>query len=161
MFHYNPRKTDTIPVIYLPFTPHIFFNVDWYKINVEYDILYLTRLGLFDYIHKLYSASEDITHEKLSNLFNLTTTNQRRYCYTSKSAISKCEQGQSMIDEDEINTLSSIDRVEDGRFIQLSLKYIVINSVYTYYSYLELLFSYINCNEESDFIVYKSNFLLL
>ena len=84
-----------------------------------------------------------------------------RYCCASKSAILQCEQGRYMIDKAKIKTLFSIYRVEDVRFIQLSLNNIVINSIYTYYSYLELPFSYINYNEESDFLVYGLNFLLV
>ena len=37
------------------------------------------------------------------------------------------------------------------RFIKLSLKNIVINNLSSYYSYLELPNSYINCDEKSDF----------
>ena len=44
-----------------------------------------------------------------------------------------------MTDEEKVNNLSSIDRVEDVRFIQLSLKDIVIHNLSTYYSYLELM----------------------
>ena len=43
-----------------------------------------------------------------------------------------------------------MDRVEDVRFIQLSLKDIITNNLYTYSYYLELPFSYINYYDKSD-----------
>ena len=56
-----------------------------------------------------------------------------------------------MIDDENMSTLSIIDRVEDVRIIQLSLKNIVTDSIYTYYYYLELPISYINCGQKSNF----------
>ena len=61
-----------------------------------------------------------------------------------------------MTDEEKNKTFSSIIIVEDVRFIQLLLKNIIINNRYTYYSYLQLPNSYINCGEKSDF--YDLNF---
>ena len=87
MFHCDPHNPNTTPVVYLPFTPHMFVNVHRYKLNEEYDISYLTHNELFDHRHKLYSESEDIVYDTLSNIFDLTMMNQTRYCYTSKSAI--------------------------------------------------------------------------
>ena len=108
-----------VQVVYLPFTPHVFVNVHQYKINQEYDISNLTDFELFDYRHTLYSTSEDIVYEILSNIFDLTMRNQMRYCCTSNSSILQFEQGQSMIYEEKNYTLSRIYAVEDVRFIQL------------------------------------------
>ena len=76
----------------MSFTPHMFVNLYQYKLNEEYNISYLTHHELFDYRHKLYSASEDITFETLSNMFDLKTINKMRYCCTSKIAIIQFEQ---------------------------------------------------------------------
>ena len=112
MFHCDPHIPDITPVVYLPFIPHMFMNEHQYKHKEEYDRSHLTHHELFDYRQTLYSASGDITHEILSNILDLTMRNQMRYCCTSKSAILQFEQGQYMTDEEEMNTLSSIDRVE-------------------------------------------------
>ena len=44
VLHYNRQNSDTIPVVYLSFTPRMFFNVHQYKINAEYEISYLIHL---------------------------------------------------------------------------------------------------------------------
>ena len=96
----------------------MFVNVHQYKLNEEYDISYLKHHELFDYRHTSYS----VAHNTLSNIFDLTMRNQMRYCCTFKSDILQFEQGQSMTDEEQMNTLSSIDKVKHVRCIQLSLQ---------------------------------------
>ena len=86
LFHCNPHNPNIIPVVYLTFTPHVFVSIHRYKFNEEYDMSYSTHHELFDYRHKLYSASEDIAYHILSNIFDLTLRNQMRYCCTSNSA---------------------------------------------------------------------------
>ena len=83
----NPHDPDRKPVIYLPFTPHMFAKVHVFKLNEKYDISYLTHHELYDYRHKLYSATKGIQYESFSTLFDLTMNNQNRYCRTSKNTI--------------------------------------------------------------------------
>ena len=96
VFHCNSHKPNKKLVVYLPFTPHMFVKVHVFKMNEEYDISYLTHHELFDYRHKLYSASEDIEYVTFWNIFDLAMRNQTRYCCTYKSTIIQVEQGQSM-----------------------------------------------------------------
>ena len=75
MFFQNPRALakssillydldmpEKLPVVFLPFTPHIFVNVLKHKLYHEYAISYLTIYDFVEGVHKLYSVSEGVPY---------------------------------------------------------------------------------------------------
>ena len=60
VFRCNPTFPTKMPVIYLPFCPHLFVGIHKHEILKLYDIAYLTDIDILDNRNKLYRLIQSI-----------------------------------------------------------------------------------------------------
>ena len=85
---YDLDMPEKLPVVFLPFTPHMFVNVFKHKLYHEYAISYLTIYDLVKGVHALYSVSEGAPYNLLTQMFELQMNDYDRYCITKKKLYS-------------------------------------------------------------------------
>ena len=106
---------------------------------------------MLDNRNKLYSATNSIHYELVANVFDLTMRNQCRYCSYSLQSVLIFEQGISMTDEEKKQALHKCEKVEQIRFIQLTLKNTLMTNYYTCYSHIKLPPNCIRINNDKHF----------
>jgi hypothetical protein len=110
----------------------MFVNVYGHTLQDEYDISYLTEQDLLSGQHKLYTASNSLSYETLSHIFELMMVNQDRFCSTTVAELLQYDQNITMTDADKLEIFETMENVEDVRFIQLIVKDNLINNLDVY-----------------------------
>ena len=82
----------------------------------------MTEEDLLSGEHRLYSASNSLSYETLSRIFELMMVNQDRFCTSTVSELLQYDQNISMTDDEKMEIFETIDNVEDVRFIQMIVK---------------------------------------